>query len=345
MKKVTVDINQCKPGMQIAETIFNDYGAAIITEDTILDAHILEKLKNLNINKFKVYDEAYNVIKSKSTEIFNAQYKENLQQVKEIMHDISSGRSINIEKMNDISRSIFLRINENRDIVGCINQMRKVDEYTYTHSINVSLLCMLIGKWLKYDLKTIRQLVQAGLLHDIGKIKVPDSILNKPDKLTKYEKEEIAKHALYGYRIVEDFEEIDDNVRKGILMHHEREDGSGYPMGLKGNQINKFAKIIAIADTYDAMTSNRVYKQKESPFAVLEYLEKDSYGFFDTKIVSIFLKNIAAYYIGDYVRLNTGYTGQIVYVNPMCVSKPIIKVGNEYIDLLVEKDLSIIELI
>jgi len=345
MEKIIVDLSQCKPGMQLAETIYNDYGAVVIAEDTILDEHIIEKLQNLNMLKVKIFDQAYDIIKSNSTEFFEVQYKESAQQIKEVMHDISTGKAINIEKINDVSHSIFLRINENRDIVGCINQMRKADEYTYTHSINVSLLCMLIGKWMKYDLKTVRLLVQAGLLHDIGKIKVPEYILNKPDKLTDDEMDEIIKHPIYGYRIVENLPEIDRNVKKGILMHHEREDGSGYPMGLKGDQINKFAKVIAVADIYDAMTSNRVYKQKESPFTVLEYLENESYGVLDTRIVNTFIKSIAAYYIGDYVKLSTGDIGQIVHINPMHVSRPIIKVGDKYVDLAVEKDLSIVELV
>ncbi|HHV98543.1 MAG TPA: HD-GYP domain-containing protein [Clostridiaceae bacterium] len=345
MKKFIVDISQCKPGMQIAETIFSDYGAVIVAENTILDAHIIDKLEKLNILKVKIFDQANNIIESNSTEIFEAQYKENVEQMKEVMHDISTGKSINIEKMNEVSHSIFLKINENRDIVGCINQMRKVDEYTYTHSINVSLLCMLIGKWLRYDLSTVRLLVQTGLLHDIGKTKISSDILNKPDKLTDDEMAEVIKHPIYGYKMVEDTAEIDKKVKKGILMHHEREDGSGYPMALKSDQIDSFAKVVAIADIYDAMTSNRVYKQKESPFTVLEYLENESYGVLDTRIVRVFINSIAAYYLGDYVKLNTGEIGQIVYVNPRQVSKPIVKVGEKYVDLYKEKGLSITELI
>jgi len=345
MDKISINIRQCKPGMQIAETVFSDYGTVIVAENTILDAHIIEKLDKLNISEIKIFNQANNIIEYNSTENFETQYKENVKQLKEVMHDISTGKSINVEKLNDVSHSLFLRINENRDIVGCINQMRKVDEYTYTHSINVSLLCMLIGKWMRYDLKTVKLLVQTGLLHDIGKTKISSDILNKPDTLTEDEMEEIIKHPIYGYKMVEGIPEINKNVKKGILMHHERDDGSGYPMKLKSDQIHNFAKIVAVADIYDAMTSNRVYKQKESPFTVLEYFENESYGILDTRIVNVFINNIAAYYLGDYVKLNTGDTGQIVYVNPRHVSRPIVKVGEKYVDLYTEKDLSIIELI
>lgn len=345
MRRIVMSINQCKPGMVIAETIFNNYGAVVINRDTILDEYIIEKLKNLDIKKIKIYHQPEDNVKSNNTQLFMAQYKENLNAVKEIMHEISIGKNVNIEKIDVVSHSMFTSINENRDIVDCISQIRKADEYTYTHSTNVALLCMLIGKWIGYDANTIKQLVQAGLLHDIGKINISNDILNKPEKLTDEEFDEIRKHPVHGYRIVKKFSQISDEVKKGILMHHEREDGSGYPMALKGEHISRFAKIIAVADIYDAMTSNRVYREKESPFSVLDLLERDTFGVLDIKIVNIFMRNIASYYIGDYVKLSNGCIGEIVYINSRSISKPIVKVEGRYIDLEEERNIIVAALI
>ena len=194
MRKVFVSVYECIPGMMMAETIFNEYGAIIVAENTILDTHLIRKLDNLGFLKVKIYDQTSNVVTASSSEIFKAQYSENVDAVKDILHDISIGKNINIESVNNVSDSIFVRINENRDIVGCMNQIRSVDEYTYAHSVNVSLLSMLIGKWMKFDLRKVKLLVQAGLLHDIGKSKVPPEILNKPGELTHDEFEEIKKH-------------------------------------------------------------------------------------------------------------------------------------------------------
>jgi putative nucleotidyltransferase with HDIG domain len=285
------------------------------------------------------------MISVNSSEMFKAQYNENLESVKEILHDISAGKSIDIKKVQDISSTIYARINENRDIVSCINQIRSVDEYTYTHCINVSMLSMMIARWMKYDTETVNELIQAGLLHDIGKGRIDPEIINKPGMLTKEEFEEMRKHALYGYMLAEGSTGISENVRKCILMHHEREDGTGYPLGARGSQIHHFAKIVAVADIYDAMTSNRSYKQKDSPFDVFYLMENSTFGVLDTKVVRAFLSNMAAYYIGDFVRLNTGDMGEIVYINPMRISQPIIRVNTSYVDLSNKVNVKIAELV
>lgn len=344
MKKVFMSLNECQPGIQIAETVFNDYGAVIVTENTILDENMISRIKKLGIIKVKVYDQANNMITASGSELFRAQYNENVSTIKSILHDISSGKNIDIKMVNNISDSIISRINENKDIVNSINQMRNADEYTYTHSVNVSLLCMLMGKWLKFDLQKVKSLVITGILHDIGKGKIPIEILNKPGSLSKDEYEEMKKHTVYGYKIAEAIPNLDENILKGILLHHERDDGSGYPFGVKSDQIHVFAKIVAVADIYDAMTSNRTYRSKESPFEVFEMIEKDTFGVLDQRVTSLFLKNIAAYYIGDIVKLSTDDIGEIVYINPNHISQPIVKVDNVFIDLAVETRIKIVEL-
>lgn len=345
MKKVFVSVGDCMPGMKLAEDIFNEYGAVIITENTTLDSYIIGKIISLGLKKIKVCDETGDIIVVSGTELFRAQYNENLKTVKSILHDISTGKGIDSERVNAATDSIINRINENRDIVNCINEMREADEYLYTHSINVSLLAMLIGKWLKYDYVRIRSLVSAGILHDIGKSKISRDILTKPAPLDPEEFLEMKKHSVYGYKIAETVPGLNDDILKGILMHHEREDGTGYPFGLKSEQIHYSAKIIAVADIYDAMTSNRAYRSMVCPFEVIEHMEKENFGILDHRVVNVFLKNIAAYYIGDFVKLSTGDIGEVVYINPNNIPKPIVRVEDVFIDLSKEKDMKILELI
>lgn len=345
MKKVFVSVQNCKPGMRVAEDIYNEYGAVIVTENMILDEYIIDRIRNLDLVSIKVYEDADNTITAGSKELFRAQYNENMDMVKSILRDISAGKEVDAENVNKVTDSILARINENRDIVDCINELRTVDKYLYTHSINVSLLVMLIGKWLKYDYKKIKSLVISGFLHDIGKSKISQYILNKPGPLSSEEFEEIKKHPTYGYRIAIYIPGLNDNILKGILMHHEREDGSGYPSGLKAGQINDFAKITAVADIFDAMTSDKAYRSKTCPFDVIETMEKDFFGVLDHKVVSVFLKNIASYYIGDFVKLSNGSIGEIVFINPHNISKPIVKSNNLYIDISTQKNIRILELI
>jgi putative nucleotidyltransferase with HDIG domain len=345
MAKLLLFSYELKPGMTVAETILNDYGAIVVSEGTILDEHIIQKLCNLNLPQIKVICDEDNVPVHEPEDHFKIQYNENLECVKDILHDLGTGNSIDMEKINNVADSVVIGADQNKDIVRCLNQIKSSDEYLYTHSINVSLLSMLLGKWLGLDAVEIKQLVQAGLLHDIGKVKVSPQILNKPGKLTKEEYEEIKKHTVYGYRILEKEKDISRDICAAVLMHHEKEDGSGYPMGITGKKINKLAKIISVADIYDAMTSNRVYKGKESAFQVFRMMEQEAIGKLDISVVNALLNNLASYYIGDFARLNNGQICEILYINPRHVSRPIVRVEGNYVDLLKETDLIIEEIL
>ncbi len=346
MRKYFLSLDECEKGMRIAENLYNEYGAVIIVEGTVLDDYIIDRIKNMGIEKIKVFvSYKDDIIYASGTELFKAQYKDNVNAIKNILHDISDGKPIDTKRIDQASDSIIFRINENRDIVNCINEMRDADQYLYTHSVNVALLSMLIGKWLKFDYYKIKALVNSALLHDIGKSKISAEILNKPGPLDESEFNEMRKHSAYGFKIAENIQNISDGELKGILLHHEREDGSGYPFGLRGSSIHVFAKIIAVADVYDAMTSNRCYKEKESPFEVIEYMEKQCFNVLDYKIVNLFLKNIASYYIGDFIKLSTGSIGEIVHINPYNVSRPIVRADDNFIDLATEKKIKILEII
>lgn len=343
MKKIFVYSNELVPGMKIADTILNDYGAIVVSEGTVLDDNLINKLNNMGVYRLQIFDEE--VVKIDTQDVFQRKYSENVNRVKELIWDISNGMDFNTTKVNELVDSVLERLDERRDIISCLNQIRTADEYTYSHSVNVSLISMLIGKWMKLDAEKIRILVQAGLMHDIGKTKVPMEILNKPGKLTEEEFEEMKKHTVYGYRILEAVPSVDKDILAAVLMHHEKEDGSGYPTGLPGKKINLLTKIVTVADIFDAMTSNRVYKEKETPFDVFKFMEEESLGKLSPVVVNVLLNNMANYYIGDRVKLNNGDIGEVVYINPRCVFRPIVKVGERYVDLLLEKDAKINEII
>ena len=335
--------SDCEPGMILASDIINDYGAVILYKHSRLDEFSIDKLTTLGINFVKVYRECE--LKEKKQTIINAQYNNNLQEFKQMVWDISCGRGIDMDTLNEITSSMTSNFDSINDLVVCLSKVRSISEYTYTHSLNVSMLCSLLGSWLNLDEASIKELTYCGLLHDIGKSKVSPEILNKPDSLTDKEFKEIMKHPVIGYKILEKCRDISNDIALGVLMHHEREDGSGYPLNLKSNQIHFYAKVIAVADIYDAMTSDRVYKKRQTPFDVLELYECEYLTKCDADIMLTFLKRIASYYIGNKVKLNNGVSGEIVYINQNRISKPLVKADSKILDLSKDNELRIVEML
>jgi len=341
-KTITIDINEYKPGMKVSEEILNNYGAVLVHKNTMLDKYTIHRLKLHGINSIKIYEDYEEIeVKDKNT---TKVYEENINEFKSIIKDIGNGKKLDTLKVQNIVKELNDNFTSIYDIITHLNSNRGIDEYTYSHSLNVSLLCTLMGNWLELNQSQIRTLSYCGLLHDIGKSKIPPEILNKPGPLNAKEYEIMKKHSILGYNILKDNIAISKDIMLAVLMHHEREDGSGYPFGLKGDQIPLYAKITAIADIFDAMTSDRVYKKRETCFYVFEMFESDYLTKCDTSILLTFLKRIADYYIGSNVRLSDGSYGEIVFINQHQISRPIVKLEDEsIIDLSKEKELIIEE--
>jgi HD-GYP domain-containing protein (c-di-GMP phosphodiesterase class II) len=197
----------------------------------------------------------------------------------------------------------------------------------------VAFICIFIAKWLNFEEEQLKAILQAGLLHDVGKCRISDRILNKPSSLTEDEFNQMKKHPVFGYNILEKVSEVRQTTALAALEHHEKINGKGYPLGLTDNKIHLYGKITAIADIFDAMTSNRVYHKKSSPFQVFSTLEDLMYGSLDPQLVLVFLKNLAGYYIGDRVKLSDGAEGVVVYINPRSISKPVIQTNDGLMNL------------
>jgi putative nucleotidyltransferase with HDIG domain len=203
--------------------------------------------------------------------------------------------------------------------------MRSIADPAYAHCLNVSLISRMIGRWLKLDRRDLDTLTVAGLLHDIGKIRIPQDVLNKTDKLTDEEFALIRQHPQFGYDILKNQPNMDPRIKKAALMHHERSDGSGYPSKLTEDFIENFAMIIAIADVYDAMTATRAYRAPLCPFQVISNFEQDGYQKFNTKYILTFLKQIAQAYQNNRVMLSDGRACNIVMLNQNALSRPIVQ--------------------
>lgn len=342
--KVLLSIDLIKPGMITAEVVFNRFGNALIWENITLNEGMIFHLKNIGIEAVTVYKEemhsGYNQeigYEPSSSLQFIVDYERDYNVTKQIFQEISAGRTLSVEASYRIVNSVMVKEKDNRSIIDSIMQVRNTDEYTYYHSLNVSMLCMMIGKWLRLDEINVKNLTLAGLLHDIGKCVIPLSILNKPGKLTDSEFADMRRHSEYGYNIVVGNSEISSEVAIAILTHHEKEDGSGYPFGILGDKLNLYSKVITVCDIFDAMTANRIYREKDTPLKVFELMQHGSFGILDPIVLKVFLDNITNYYIGSKVILNTGEKGEVVFMNKLDFSRPVVLVNNRYVDTSISK--------
>lgn len=240
---------------------------------------------------------------------------------------LSDGGTVNKEELLSKTISLVSPKQTTLDVFDMLHNMRQVNDSTYAHSLNVAIISRIIGKWLHFSNEELDTLTLAGLLHDIGKTKIPDEVLNKDGKLTDEEFQMIRNHPKYGYDILKS-QPLNSHIKKAALMHHERCDGSGYPMGLTMEEIDDYALIIAIADVYDAMTAARSYRAPLCPFEVITEFEKDGLQKYKPKYILTFLENIANAYQNNRVMLSDGTSARIVLLNHRRLSKPLVQLDD-----------------
>lgn len=230
----------------------------------------------------------------------------------------------NIDTMVDVATNIVYDITTQNEISINLIDLRSADDYTFHHSVNVAVYAVVVGKKLGLQEKELLHLSQAAICHDLGKLHIPDEILNKPGKLTDEEYDIIKNHPKMGFEILHDNDEISSIVRQAVLMHHENENGSGYPLGKEGSEIPFIAKIIHAVDVYDALTSKRAYKDPYQPIEAFEYLKGGKGVLFDESVVDAILEVIPAFPPGIEVVLSNGEQA-LVMSNTSNTMRPIIK--------------------
>jgi putative nucleotidyltransferase with HDIG domain len=257
---------------------------------------------------------------------FQLQYLQITRDLKPIFLDAAEHNTpIDTDMLLENVAQLFRSRNTIVELFDMIYNMRSVADPAYAHCLNVSLISRMIGRWLKLDRSDLDTLTVAGVLHDIGKIRIPEEILHKTGALTDEEFAQIRQHPQFGYDILKNQPNMDPRIKNAALMHHERSDGSGYPSGLKEDEIEDFGMIIAIADVYDAMTAARAYRAPLCPFQVISNFERDGYQKFKTKYILTFLKQIAQTYQSNRVMLSDGRGCNIVMLNQNALSRPIVQ--------------------
>jgi HD-GYP domain-containing protein (c-di-GMP phosphodiesterase class II) len=220
-------------------------------------------------------------------------------------------------------------------------QMQSKDEYTYRHNISVGIISAFIGKWLNLPKDELNDLTLAATLHDIGKTKISEEILHKPGRLTYTEYEEMKRHTIYGYELLKQVPDLPISIPLTALQHHERENGEGYPLSLKGDNLHLFSKITAVADVFHAMSSDRVYHEAIPFYKVISQMNDDVFGRFDPKVMLVFLNQMMETLVGKTVLLTDKKYGKIVMINRYDPVNSLVKTDAGIINLSLEKEIHI----
>lgn len=342
-----VSFEDVKIGMILGEDIFNRFDVMVIASGTIITKAVYNTMDKLDVFDIAIIEKESHghseivLVEEPVQEI----YSETVESYKEIFNSVRFGKQLISEEVQDTLQPLMHQVMTNPSLTKRLWQIEACDAYTYDHSVTVSLASALLGKWMGLDEASINDLALAGLLHDIGKCNIPSDILLKPDRLTEDEFKVMKTHSTLGYILLRSGKGFSDDVLNGVYQHHEKYDGQGYPNHLVGEKIHLFGRLIAIADVYSAMTADRVYREKMSPFQVAKLITDYSFGYLDPKAVKVFLTNISNYYVGTIVKLSDNRIGQVVMINKAEPSRPLLKIDGDYLDLAKDFSVEIISLI
>lgn len=323
----------CKPGMLLGKPIYSDDGLILLGERKELTDSILRRLEQFGIQHLYIEDDRTEDLETKdvvSAETRARAVAEVRTQFRMLMGDSLKKRSINGMQLGKAFKSVVDSILD--DITSCQDAMAMLvnihasDHYLFQHSVNVCIYSSILGQAYGYSRNELFTLGLGALLHDIGKTQLPQDVLLKPSKLTDEEFEVIKSHTTVGFKMLKDEPNVPLLAAHIALQHHERVNGSGYPRGISGPDIHEYARWVGLADSYDAMTTNRVYKGPKLPHVAMEDLYAGAGELYDKTMVELFRNKIAIYPIGMLLSLTTGETGVVVDVNAHSPQRPVIRV-------------------
>ncbi len=348
-------------GCILAKDINGLTNRPIMNKQTILDAELLNVLdgfliEEVSVEKTLINGEAFlpkEIIdyeleeEQKEDSSFISMYLKAVQAYKRLFKNWQAGSKVEVAKVREVIIPLFDKAMESPSDILILHHYCQKEDYLYHHAVSLGLLSGFIAYKMKFDMADVYQVTMAGCLADCGMSKIPNKILTKPSKLSLEENEEMFKHPLYSYQLVQSSPILKDTVKVAILEHHERINGSGYLLRKKGDAIHIFSKIIAVADVYHAMTSERIYRKKQSPFKVMEMILQDDFGKFDLRIVKTLLAGLTTFSIGSRVKLNNGNIAEIIFIDNNSPTRPLVKVMNSstIINLSKMRDLYIAEIL
>ncbi|KWX73123.1 HD-GYP domain-containing protein [Paenibacillus jilunlii] len=326
-----VSVNRLQAGMKLGKKIYNDEGLVLLADGVELTDALIKRLAKIDIGYIYIEDSV-----TEDVEITGMLQDETRTQALKVVRSqfqqmsgasgITKGFYHLDKKFSKVMDSILDDLATQEDPMIMLLDMHTADNYLYVHSLNVCLYTLVLGIAHGYSREELRVIGMGALLHDIGKTQIPVKIIQKPGMLSDEEFRHMQAHTEIGYRILKDEPNIPLLAAHCALQHHERIDGSGYPRGLKGPQIHEYAKWLGVADSYDAMTSNRIYKKAMLPHQAVEALYVGSGTLYEQKQLELFRDRVAIYPLGLTVKLSTGESGVVVKIDPTIPHRPVVRV-------------------
>ena len=330
----TAQITEELIGRRIKSPLYSQEGHLLLTKGTVINNNILAKLERHSIKPIDILNSLSKGIKPVGI-INDAQMVESIKVVKNVFKNVlynePNGVSAAIPPehmalVEEVIEALIKTISKSKDLLYTVSEMLKTSEYTYKHSVNVAVLSILTAQSLGYETSDIKNIALGALLHDVGKMRVDQSIITKPSKLTDDERKEIEKHPKYGYDLLKNIKSLSFTAKQIVLFHHEKLDGTGYPFGLKGIEIPEFVRIVTICDMYDSMSTDRVYRNRMPIYTVLELLMTDSVHKLDRKVYRRMTENICLHPPGSGVVLSDGRVGVVSFYRASNPSRPHVRV-------------------
>ncbi|RWZ54749.1 HD-GYP domain-containing protein [Halobacillus fulvus] len=354
--------SQLVTGCLITEDVMGKTSRPIVAKHTVVHPIHIEVLQKFMVGSVNVAgklsdgspfipDERIEEETEKKVEAsgpFHDQYMEAVQSYKKWFEDWRGGMPVDIHAIRQTMVPLLERVIESKWEVFLLHHFSSSKDYIYHHSVAMGLITGYLAYKMDEDYGTWIQAGLAGMLSDSGMSRINPRLLEKETTLREAEFEEVKKHPTYSYRMVEHVPSLSPGAKLAVLQHHERLDGSGYPLGLPKDKLHPFSQIIAVSDMYHAMTSERMYRKKQSPFKVLEEIEKEQFGRHDHQIVQVFIKEMTDYGPGTGVLLSDGRKGNIVFVDSNQPIRPMVRMEedeeilalSEHLDLYIEEVLN-----
>ncbi len=327
-------------GMEIDQSILDQHGRALICRGTILDEYMIASMLKMgvmgvyigegkdtetpandqNLSPAMKETIAKNTAPDRARVELSESVKQRVSEGMQYLYNNTESPDF-IQATNDIASELMRAVLENDALSVDIDTLKVSDEYTFKHSVDVATMAMVIAKHYGLDDHSVYEVGLAGLLHDVGKSKIPNEILNKPGRLTDDEFVVMKQHSLYGYRILEDKKDLPDSVRLGVLQHHEKINGHGYPLGTPQEKIHLYARILSIVDIYDALVTDRPYKKAFSKRDAVEMIMAMT-DELDIDVMHSFLDSLILYPVGSNVELSNGETARVVSNYPENIMRP-----------------------
>lgn len=315
----------------LAKDIISCNGKVLLKKGILLSTNIVNKLVSQGI--FFVYIQAdelddINLDEDKLIDL----KKSTLESIPNMFNDFITCNEKSLNHSLNIIDDLIAYIQSDNSINLNLYEVKTYDNYTYVHSVDTCIMSIFLGSNMELSDQELKKLAISSMFHDIGKTKISNKIVNKPDKLTHDEYEQMKLHPFLGKEIVSRNSSMTQSIIDGIAQHHEKFNGTGYPFNISRTDICLFSRIISICDVFTAITADRVYRKKFNPKEAYEYILSQSYFSFDPNIVQIFKNTFAIYPIGCHVLLSNGLKGYIIRQNQGIPDRPVIRIFTDKYD-------------